>query len=347
MTAYSEWTLAQQKALWQQLAAEALTSWDLAARAINWLGYGSNAVFKVTTDAGDYVLRLQPAWRAKTAQVHSELAWLRAIRQASNLRAPCPVAVHARQGDALLVEVAHPQLPPPHTALACLFEFIHGESKSATDLGFAEVRAIGRYLAQLHTLAQIDPSADFDRPRLDAQGLFGEGSPYAAQHEDQLLTTAQREVCQAVAQAVENALTQLHRHDAAFGLIHADLLAKNILFTEAGVAALDFEFCAWGCFLYDLAPLLWQFKGERPQEVAQLEANLWAGYAEALGCDPPPRDYLETFIAARQLASCRWLLNNREHPQIRELAPALLQGRIAELRAFLECGKLQRRTATL
>lgn len=347
MTAYSEWTLAQQKALWQQLADEALTRWDIDAQAISWLGYSSNAVFKVESDAGDYVLRLQPAWRANVAQVRSELAWLRAIRHASSLQAPFPVPAAGKNDDALLVEVAHPQLPPPHSVLACLFEFIHGESKPATALGCADVHAVGRYLAQLHTLAQIDPPADFDRPRFDAQGLFGGDSPYAAQHVCQALTMAQLEICEAVARAVENVLSQLNQREAAFGLIHADLLAKNILFTDAGIAALDFEHCAWGCYLYDLAPLLWQLKGERPDDYAQLEASLWDGYTASLANEHPPRDCLETFIAARQLASCRWLLNNRDHPQIRALTPTLLRGRIDELRDFLACGKLQRRTVTL
>ena len=347
IAAYSEWTLAQQKALWRQLADQALARWGLGAPTLTWLGYGGNAVFKVQSDAGEYVLRLQPAWRVNFRQARSELAWLKAIRQMSDLRAPCPVAASAKNHAALLVEVAHPQLPPPHSALACLFEFIHGASKPAADLRCADLRAIGRYLARLHTRAQISPPAGFDRPRLAAQGLFGGGSPYAPQRNDQILTTAQQEVCQAVARAVETVWSQLHRQDAAFGLIHADLLAKNILFTEAGIAALDFEYCGWGCYLYDLAPLLWQLKGEQPQNYAQLTASLWAGYSAALGDVPPSPDHLETLIAARQLASCRWLLNNRDHPQIRQMAPALLKGRIAELRDFLACGELQRRTATV
>ncbi|MCY4464538.1 MAG: phosphotransferase [Chloroflexi bacterium] len=348
MTAYSEWTLAQQKMLWRQLADDALARWGMGARAISWLGYSSNAVFKVKADAGDcYVLRLQPSWRANRAQVRSELAWLRLIRHASSLQAPFPVAAAGMAGDALLVEIAHPQLPPPHSALACLFKYIQGECKPARALQYEDVCAIGTYLAQLHSLEPVDSGADFGRPRLDARGIFGVDSPYASQCDFQALPIAQREVCEAVARVVENALSQLNRQDAFFGLIHADLLAKNILFTDSGLAALDFEYCAWGCYLYDLAPLLWQLKGERPDDYAQLEASLWVGYTASLGCDHPPRDYLETFVAARQLASCRWLLNNRDHPQIRELTPALLRGRIDELRDFLECGKLQRRTATL
>ncbi|MCY3574650.1 MAG: phosphotransferase [Chloroflexi bacterium] len=348
MTAYSEWTLAQQKTFWQELADVALARWGMAAAAISWLGYSSNAVFKARSDAGDFVLRLQPAWRANRAQAQSELTWLRAIRRDSDLQAPFPIVAAGEDGDALLVEVTHPQLPPPHVALACLFEFIPGQSKAASALSKEDMYMIGRYLAQLHSQAQVEPLADIDRPRLaDAQGLFGDESPYAAQHDARLLTKAQRDICRAVERAVGNVMSQLQKHPAAFGLVHADLLAKNILFTEAGIAALDFEYCAWGCFLYDLAPLLWQLKGERAQDYTQLEASLWAGYTASLTSACPPRDTLETFIAARQLASCRWLLNNRDHPQIRALTPALLKGRIEELRDFLECGKLQRRTATL
>lgn len=347
MTDYSEWTMAQQKALWQQLAEAALARWGLDARAISWLGYSGNAVFKVTTDAGAYVLRLQPAWRVEPAQVRSELVWLRAIRRSSQLQAPFPVAVHGKSDHEFFIEVAHAQLPPPHFALACLFEFLPGSSKPAADLQCADLRAIGTCLAQLHTLAQIDMPADFDRPRLDAKGLFGRGSPYAARQNYHTLTAAQRDDCEAVARTVESALSQLHGHDAAFGLIHADLLAKNILFTETGIAALDFEHCAWGCFLYDLAPLLWQLKGERADAYEDLEAAMWAGYVSLRPEIEYEREFLETLIAARQLASCHWLLNNRDHPQIRKLAPALLKGRIDELRDFLTTGSLQRRTATL
>ncbi len=346
MTAFSEMTLAQQQALWQQLAATALPRWGLAAQGLRWLGYSSNAVFKVPAEAGAYVLRLQPA-RVKAARLHSELAWLRSIRQMSNLQAPVPVLPAGEPDDALLVELSHPQLPPPHSAWACLFEFIPGESKPAAALSCQDMRKVGEYLAQLHTRAQIAPHAAFDRPRLDAQGYFGGDLPSASPHEGQLLTPAQRGICRAVARAVEKTLSQLQPSAAAFGLIHADLLAKNILFTDAGIAALDFADCAWGCFLYDLAPLLWQLKGDRAQDYAQLEASLWAAYSTSLASDPPPRAYLETFIAARQLASCRWLLNHRDHPQIRELTPALLRGRIQELRGFLETGNLQRSTATL
>ena len=344
---FGDWTLARQQALWQSLADEALPRWGLQARELSWLGYSSNAVFKAVTDKGDFVLRLCRAGRGKLALVRSELAWLRHIREQTALLAPYPLPVAgAAAGDSLL-ELAQAQLPPPHTALACLFEYIPGESKPADGLGEKDVYAVGRWLAQLHTSAQFQPPAYFDRPRLDAQGFFSDDSPYASSGERDALTQAQLEVCREVAQAVEAAMKRLAKTPAAFGLIHSDLLAKNILFTTTGVAALDFEHCAWGYFLYDLAPLLWQLRGDRADDYAALEDAMWAGYVSLRRQAEPEREHLETFVAARQLASCRWLLNNQHLPQVREAAPALLAGRIDQLRAFLATGSLLRRTATL
>ena len=103
----------------------------------------------------------------------------------------------------------------------------------------------------------------------------------------------------------------------------------------------------WGYFLYDLAPLLWQLKGDRPDDYPMLEEALCQGYACARAVTEPERALLEPFIAARQLASCRWLLGHWDHPDLREMAPALLHARFAELEAFLTTGRLDRNTATL
>lgn len=347
MNPFGEWSLAQQKALWRRLAEEALLLWGLRAHELSWLGYSSNAVFKAVTDRGEFVLRLHPPGRMKTARLRSELTWLRVIRDNTRLLAPFPVRVDHAGRPASFLNLTNPVLPPPHKALICLFEYIPGDSKPAQALQNEDVYGIGHYLASLHKNAQVQPSSDFERPRLDAEGLFGDDSPYVSSREGGALTQEQLAICREVAQAVDAAMKRLAQKPKTFGLIHADLLAKNILFAEAGLAALDFEYCAWGYFLYDLAPLLWQLKGERPDEYEDLEAAMWAGYVSLRPEVECEREFLETFIAARQLASCRWLLQQGDHPQVREVASALLEDRIDELRAFLASGRLQRLTATL
>ncbi len=346
---FAVWGLDAQKALYRELAVDALRLWGLdAARRLSWLTYSTNAVFAVRTAEARYVLRLSlPPGRVKATRLRSELDWLRAIRQRTELLAPNPVSLQTGGGARLFGSVSHGSLPPPHSAYCVLFEHLVGRTKSASELGTADCFQIGSYLGSLHQDAQFEPPADFDRPRLDQPGLFGAESPYESDEESRALEAGQREASARVAGRVGQAMARIDCQRDSFGLIHADLLAKNVLFAGDTIAALDFEYCGWGYFLYDLAPLLWQLRGERSADYAQLESALLAGYQSTRADAAVDREALEAFIAARQLASCRWLLQHRHHPQVRELAPALIRQRTAELLHFLSSGVLERQSPTL
>ncbi|MBZ0289425.1 MAG: phosphotransferase, partial [Anaerolineae bacterium] len=123
-----------------------------------------------------------------------------------------------------------------------------------------------------------------------------------------------------------------------FGLIHADFIAKNFLFQDNDLYAIDFDDCGWGYYLYDLAPLLTQTRGE--PNFADIYDAFWEGYTGVRNLPDSDRAYLETFIAARHLASCRWLAGNLHNPRIRERAPELIAYRTDELRHFLETGAI-------
>ena len=342
MTDFHRWSLEAQKAFWLKLAREVIGRWNLRPTALSWLGYSHNAVFKVSAADGDYVLRLHPPGRVKAAELQSELQWLRAIRRHTDLLAPFPRAVAADGKETLLLRIHHPQLP--RIVYGCLFEYAPGAVKSASEMSLDDVFQAGVYLGKLHTAGQFRPPSDFSRPRLDWEGLFGERSPYHPGDNAHLIQS------EALAQTAARVQTMMRGlgHDAdEFGLIHADLLAKNILFHQGGAAALDFEYCGWGYYLYDLAPLLWQFKGEREADYERLEDALWSGY---ISIRPPAdgrRELLETLIAGRQLASCRWLAANLHHPTVRAAAPKLLAQREDELKGFLDSGKLRRQSPTL
>ena len=344
---FAGWSLDAQKALYRELAAEALELWGLQVSGISWLSYSSNAVLAVKTTAKRYILRLSLPSRVRESQLRSELSWLRSIQQRTDLLAPKPVALTLNGKARFYASAPHKLLPPPHRVYCALFEHIDGRQKSAGELSAADCNRIGRYLGRLHQDAQFDPPAGFDRPRLDQRGLFGSDSPYQSARESQALEAGQREVFARAAGRVSQVMARLDRQPSSFGLIHADLLAKNVLFDGGRIAALDFEYSGWAYFLYDLAPLLWQLRGERSADYAQLERALLAGYQSARPAATIDRDALEAFLAARQLASCRWLLQNLHHPKVRDLAPALIHQRTAELAAFLSSGKLKRQSPTL
>ena len=344
MTRFADMKLEQQKALFMRAARDVLRHWRLEGSELRWLAYSANAVFDARGTSGRYILRLSVPGSLDEDMLRSELMWLRAIRQETRLLAPLPLpttegAFYATMSPSALADDSEIQ--------AALFERINGAVKAAKDLTCEDMRAIGAYLGNLHSQAQFSFPADFKRHRLDYAGLFAVGSAYHVPRERDLLASQQREIFAAVGERVRSAMAQLDDEDAGFGLIHADLLAKNILFTDDSIAALDFEHCGWGYFLYDLTPLLWQLKGERAQDYPALKAALWQAYAAARGRAGLQHDKLETLIAARQLLSCRWLLLNSRHASVRAVAPALLDARCQELEAFLVTGILHRSSATL
>ncbi len=341
---FTELSLQEQKALFERAAAEVLPQWQIDDYSIGWISYSTNAVFHVKMASGPYILRLHVPGRVAEDRLRSELMWLRAIRQGTNLLAPLPVPLSDGR---LFISYSPPMLPSASQVHCVLFERLKGEIKPARALSVEDVRRIGVYLGILHRDAQFDPPADFDRHRLDFEALFDADSPYYVARESELLTREQSRIFQAVAGRIRQMMTCLDHDGESFGLIHADLLAKNVIFADASVAALDFEYCCWGYFLYDLAPLLWELKGERSANYIELEEALWTSYISARAEADDQRDRLETFIAARQLLSCRWLLQNIRHPNVREVAPRLLQARVEELKGYLAIGVLQRRTATL
>ena len=344
---FGSWDLAAQKSLYRELATDALLQWRLSVDALDWLAYSSNAVFAVRAGGARFVLRLSLAGRVKESQLRSELAWLRAIRQRTDLLAPVLVPLRVDGEERLYFTASHEKLPPPQAVFCVLFAHIDGKRKAARELSAADCRQIGCYLGKLHQDAQFDTPAGFDRPRLDWQGLFGVESPYQSAAAGIPLKDGQRAVFADVAARVGRVMARLDREPASFGLIHADLLSKNVLFRRDSVAALDFEYSGWGYFDYDLAPLLWELRGERPADCALLEAALLDGYQSARPDARGDRDALEAFVAARQLASCRWLLQHGHHPQLRKVAPDLICQRTAELEQYLSSGALRRHSPTL
>jgi Ser/Thr protein kinase RdoA (MazF antagonist) len=224
-----------------------------------------------------------------------------------------------------------------------LLRWMAGTALALDELTDAQIEAIGRFAARLHALP-FEPPADFQRPALDWEGLFGEESPYHAGEGERLFTAEQRQVITEVTDVVRTAMDDLSKGDDVYGMIHADLLPKNVLFDDAGaMAVVDFDDCAWGYDLYDLAPMLWASRHHA--RYADVQAALWTGYTSVRPQTRHFREHLEAFVAARHVASCRWVAGNTGHPAIRGKASQIIVERIEEMRVFLQTGTLSKQVA--
>ncbi|GEM_PF-3081943 len=219
-----------------------------------------------------------------------------------------------------------------------IFAYVPGENRTLDMLTPRDAALAGAFLAQLHTKSRRLIFRGPTDPSLNAEGLLGPTSRYASPDEAHLLSDADRNILATLKQRVADIETLIGPQDEHTLLLHGDFLLQNIVFDGDTVGALDFEMCGWGTDLYDMATFLWQIKPSPRYDT--LADAFWRGYT--IWRELPPRDWLEIFIAARQGASVRWLIQNRHLPAYAERYESLIRQRLDEIAGFLETGMLKR-----
>ncbi|MEL6148168.1 MAG: phosphotransferase [Chloroflexota bacterium] len=323
----------------QATAEQALLHAGMPCTAIELVSYENNAVFRTSHEHDpDCAVRVYRPGAKTRAEIESEQVWLTLLDVAGGLRVPTPNRpLYAGTLDGVEGEV-----------YVGMWYWLDGESLPAAEHTPGLVQRIGAYMATLHQITvQVQPpfakpgdAVLAQRPQLDYEGLFGERSPYASEQESDLINPAQQTVLDAVAGQVRHVMTALDTDNHTTGLIHGDLIYKNTLIGPDGtVAALDFDDCGFGYFLYDMAcPLL--FYKPLPA-YADLKAALWDGYTAVRSLPGHYRGMLEVLVAGRYVASCRWVAAHADHPAIRGRADEIIAGRVDELRGFLDSGQLR------
>ena len=100
------------------------------------------------------------------------------------------------------------------------------------------------------------PPAGFVRRAVDADGLMGAAPHWGAFWGHAALTPAERGSADRDRERLHAALGRLPRDPLWFGMIHADLHHGNLLADGERLTVIDFDDCAFGWHLYDLAVAL-------------------------------------------------------------------------------------------
>lgn len=320
---------------WLEIARYALQANRMQDADINWLAETHNVVLEVVHNNHPYVLRLTPSEKSDMDWLESEALWLQTL--ASNgLIVPFPVTLLLIESDA---EFKTTDIAPVIKGI--LFDHVAGKSPEPETVTPETIEKIGGYLGRMHTVSERGkPPSHFSRPKLDFDGLFGKKGIYHPGTAADIFSHTQTEIMQAVIDRVKETLKTIGKTPQTFGIIHGDLLLKNALIYKGDVRAIDFEYSGRGYFLYDLMPLLWQLKAY-PNYTERRDA-LWRGYCAVRPSMKAYEKYIETLIAARQVASMRWLAQNQTNPAYAGKVPAMLEHRAQELAGFMVSGVLER-----
>jgi Ser/Thr protein kinase RdoA (MazF antagonist) len=280
------------------LVEASLDRWPAAAGGTAVLiNLSENHTFRIDGGRGGrQVLRLhRPRYQSRAA-IHSELSWLEAITDDTDIPVPRPIP----GADGEIVQEVAPE------RFAALFAFEPGEEpKPDADL-VPLFSTLGRYAATLHNHVETWTQPErFVRPIwdavsiLDPAGLWGDWrkAPHVEGETLEILT----ELDARLRQDLRAYGTDIDR----FGLIHADMRLGNLLVDDDQIVLLDFDDCGHGWFLYDLAASL-SFIETSPQVPALIRAWLSA-YLEIRPLKPEDLRMIDAMILLRRMALLAWI----------------------------------------
>lgn len=306
-------------------AKDALRHWGLSDSTLQFVAYTNNAVFRVNTANGDFALRVHRPNHKSLALIESERLWVDALSENPSLHVPRSY-----------LDIYHGELSGiENVVYGTLNHWLAGHPRDLDALTPADLRLIGQYIAHFHnSAAAFIPPVGFSRPRLDWDGLFGAGGAYDPQAGMRFFQPEHLILIDHATAVIRQTMRALDQTNGTFGLIHGDLISKNILFDGEKIAFLDFEDSAYGYYLYDLTPIIWL--GRNSPQAPAIGAHLWEGYQAIRPQPTGHHDHLDVFVMARHIASCRWVAGNADHPHLRGRVADIIATRMIELNTYLE-----------
>ncbi len=333
-TPFDQRSRAEQNAILQEVAEQALKAYPLELVSIEALRYALNAEYLVTARQEDgssakYVVRVNAPGFNNAAEINAELAWLSAIRRDTELRVPKPVAARSGEWVTTVEDLLAGQ--PRHCVV---FEYIPGHTieMEATP---EHLEMVGSLIARLHQHgAGFTPPAGFTRKHWSLEGLKGGMLDVPAWAAYNALTPAETAEVDAAEKVVSAAMQTLGRSQLVYGLIHADLHMKSFLFHENEPLILDFDTCGYGYYIYDLAVVVWNLFDRA--DFAELKSALLRGYRQVRPLSEQEESLLLPFIAGRLLTQTLAWAGRRDDPNLAQAANHAIQQQVAQIKLLLK-----------
>ena len=162
-------------------------------------------------------------------------------------------------------------------------------------------RLVGESVAQFHA-ASTGFKTSYKRSQLDLTGLLDVPMDvireYLAQH------TSALDKIETIGQQVKAAVQAVPEGSLDFGICHGDMHGGNLHLHDGIVTHFDFEECAFGYRLYDVATFKWDLGSDEDAE------KKWSafidGYMSVRPIAEPAYSLIDTFIVIRELSEAAY-----------------------------------------
>jgi Ser/Thr protein kinase RdoA (MazF antagonist) len=295
-------------------ARKAVERFPVEAVHIEAVMQSENVTFRVTNRDGGmpYVLRLHRPGYNSLEELESERIWVQALKGTG---VPVPTSLETcRGGHFTRVDI-------PGTAeqrFAGMTTWLEGEPlgnflKSCSDESERKRMffSFGEIAAAFHKQsAGWRPPPGFIRRRLGLESLLGEDPFWGRFWEHPELNASERALLLRSRQSLRRSLGAYGQKPGTFSLIHADFTLDNILFDGDRLAVIDFDDCAYGWHMYDMASLL--IECVLQSDFAELQEALFEGYRRCRSLTQQDADMLSDFLLVRGMAIIGWFYQRPE-----------------------------------
>lgn len=323
------------------LTREVSAGWGLdpGRTRLKLIAVSENATFRVDVGGSPYaVLRVHRPGYVDPGQIRSELQWVQALGEGTDIRVP---AVLPLTDDSLVLTFSRneadgaPADEAPWHVVA--FAFIRGEVlediiETLPDPA-SYYRRIGATTATFHDQSQswARPQG-FDRFQWRVEDMLGETSRWGDWRGADL-TGEQLAVLEEAEQAALEHISELAPGDSGWGLIHADLRPSNIMIHQDVLAVIDFDDCGYGWLLYDFASAF-SFIEHEPY-VPQIAKEWIAGYRTVRELSDADVRHACALSMLRRLTMLGWTTTHREDALPPAIWAAQIPGTVDVAKSYL------------
>lgn len=319
-------------ALQMAVAEQALTEFGFADGQLELISHTENAVFRLDLPDQRQVVRVHRPGYNTEAELSSILAW---VDELSRRGIKVPATKRTLSGQPFATVTG----PDGVDYNIGIIDWVDGrrleeELEDRPDQGPSRFLQIGAAMATLHNVtAEWSLPPGFTARSWDADGLIGPDPLWGRFWSVPQLTATQAALLAKVQQRLYDQLREYGTDPRSFGLIHADVHAKNVLVDGDRIRIIDFDDAGFGWHVYELAVTL-EVVAEDPA-VAQLTDALLDGYRSARSLTPADVDMLAPLIFVRRLIAVSWLAH-RLTPERLPMLTGLIDWATTEAEAYLD-----------
>nr|WP_081289514.1 phosphotransferase [Mycolicibacterium fortuitum] len=293
------------------VARLALGQYDIGADAtLRLLNLSENATYLVEDGGTQSILRVHRQNYHRPHEIESELDWLQALQDDSDITVP--TVVPARDGRRLVtVEGEETGGIARHVVQ---FGMVAGAEPDESALTLDDFHTLGRITAALHDHSQRwERPAGFGRFSWDWEHSLGGNPRWGRWQDAEGVGAGERQVLERAQALLHDRLHAYGTGPDVYGLIHADLRLANLLVdpdssdsaTSSKITVIDFDDCGFGWYFYDFGTAV-SFIEHDPALPEWQDA--WVrGYRTRRDLPASDEDMLASFVLLRRLLLLAWM----------------------------------------